>query len=194
MSVEQTTQLIQLVLNSVVMSVACALVLMGLTNRLNGIGDRIQTLHDQIAETGGSHGEMHADASWHHAIQLRKQLRRSQSRYKVNHFGVLAAYYALLFTVLSCFALALRGLLPWNGLISIALLLFMLGVAVLLVAIALTLFDLHLSDRSMREEMSKLFQGIGNRTAVSKLTPPKRTKSRSTSQPQPKPRPKVGMG
>jgi Protein of unknown function (DUF2721) len=157
------------------------------------MSDRIQALQDQIIDSDSSQVDLQADAYWHDAIQLRKQLRRHQSRHKINHLGVLATYYALLFTVLSCFALALRGLVDWNGLIFVALLLFVFGVGALLIAIVVTLADIHLNDRPMRDEMGKLFNGFTNRTSLSEVHSRQRSKSRSRPAPSNnrKPRPKA---
>ncbi|PZV12354.1 MAG: hypothetical protein DCF22_12585 [Leptolyngbya sp.] len=139
MSVEQTTQLIQLILNSVLMSVACALVLSGLTVRHAAISDRIEdTQQDNRLKTD-------LDIARHHSM-ARRQLRRLQQRHSISRYSVLTAYYALLFSGLSCFALALRGILDWNWLISVALGIFVFGIAALLVAVGLTLLEIHLSD------------------------------------------------
>lgn len=139
MSVEQTTQLIQLILNSVLMSVACALVLSGLTVRYAAIGDRLEENHPD------NQPNTHLDLARNHSM-TRRQLRRLQQRYSLSRHSILTAYYALLFSGLSCFALALRGILDWNWLISVALGVFVLGIASLLVAVGLTLLEMHLSD------------------------------------------------
>lgn len=139
MSVEQTTQLIQLILNSVLMSVACALVLSGLTVRHATIGDRLEESRQDEPLNAN------LDLTRDHPMP-RRQLRRLQQRYSISRYSVLTAYYALLFSTLSCFALAVRGILDWNWLISIALGIFVLGTAALLVAVGLTLIEIHLSD------------------------------------------------
>ena len=139
MSVEQTTQLIQLILNSVLMSVACALMLSSLTVRHDAIGDRLEEgRQDDRLNTN-------LDLARNHSM-TRRQLQRLQQRYSISRYSVLTAYYALFFSALSCFTLALRGILDWNWLISIALGIFVLGIATLLVAVGLTLIEIHLSD------------------------------------------------
>ncbi|MBM0740558.1 DUF2721 domain-containing protein [Phormidium sp. CLA17] len=150
MSVEQTTQLIQLILNSVLMSVTCALVLSGLTVRHAGIGDRLEdSYQDDRLKTN-------LDPARYHSL-TRRQLRRLQQRYSISRYSVLTAYYALFFSALSCFALALRGILDWNWLISVALGIFVLGIAALLVAVGLTLMEIHLSDSPLLAEPSNLW-------------------------------------
>lgn len=159
MSVEQTTQLIQLILNSVLMSVACALVLGGLTARYAAIGSQIQAFsrsgetnaHTALREAG-SHET--ASEAWGYS---RSALQHLKYRYTLSRCTVLAGYYALFFSILSCFVLTLRGLLNWNGLIPVALGCFVFGVATLLLALVLTLVDWHLSDRALLEEAQQLF-------------------------------------
>jgi hypothetical protein len=152
MSVEQTTQLIQLILNSVLMSVACALVISGLTVRHAKICDRLEELsgQDDLLSTD-------RDSLRSQPILARKQLRHWQNRHILSRYSVLTAYYALFFSTASCFALALRSILLWNWLISVALGIFVFGISALLVAVGLTLLEIHLSDRPLLDEASRLW-------------------------------------
>lgn len=158
MSVEQTTQLIQLILNSVLMSVACALVLGGLTARHSTFSAHLQSLNRLGSDAASHHAPYSSADLLRGRAYNRTQLRRFQSRYQLSRYSVMAAYYALFFSVLSCFSLALRGLLQWNSLITVAMGLFVLGITVLLLAIGFTLIDLHLGDFSMGEEVKRLLQ------------------------------------
>lgn len=160
MSVEQTTQLIQLILNSVLMSVACALVLGGLTARHSAIAEQIQAMRQ--SEDGTVLDVVRSRR------QGRSQLRRLQYRYTISRYSVLVAYYALLFSIFSCFTLTVRGMINWNGLIPIALVLFVVGVATLLVSVGLTLVDWHLSDRPMLDEARRLLS-LGSEERLSRL-------------------------
>ncbi|NJP11214.1 MAG: DUF2721 domain-containing protein [Leptolyngbyaceae cyanobacterium RU_5_1] len=160
MSVEQTTQLIQLILNSVLMSVVCALVLGGLVARHAGIDDRLQALNRQTSdglENDSWRNNFASETLRERSSQTRRHLRQLQHRHRISHYSVLAAYYALLFSITSCFALSVRGAIDWSWLIPISLGLFAFGIAVLLVAIGLTLVDLHLSDRPLLDEARRLF-------------------------------------
>jgi len=161
MSVEQTTQLIQLILNSVLMSVACALVLGGLTARHSAIAEQLQAWHHSEETTA-------LESVRNRRGQSRSQIRRLQYRYTISRYSVVAAYYALLFAIVSCLTLALRGMINWNGLISLALVLFVVGVATLLVSVGLTLVDWHLSDRPMLDEARRLLS-LGNDERLSHL-------------------------
>lgn len=155
MSVEQTTQLIQLILNSVLLSVACALILGGLTARHAALSQQLQSW--SYAEQGGGGQMLPANfTQWSRSRLGRKQIQRLRYRYQITRYSVLSAYYALFFAGVSCLALVLRGMVEWNGLIPVALGLFVLSVATLLVAVGLTLIDWHFGDRAILDEIQKL--------------------------------------
>jgi len=148
MSIEQTTQLIQLISNSLLMVIACGLVLGRLWMRHAALEEQLRSANHQCADrlsvSGGSD----------RLLSAKKMLRQLQRRYTVVHFSLLAAHYALLFAVGSTFALALRMLVNLEWLISIALALFVVGMTTLLLAIGFTLVDLHHSDRSLWDEIT----------------------------------------
>ncbi len=150
MSVEQTTQLIQLILNSVLMGVVCALVLGGLTARHSALGEEIQSLYQAGPQ------DPNLDSIRSQVMQQRQQRRYFHTRYRIVGYSVLMAYYALLFSILSGFLLALRGLLGWDWLIPVALVLFAIGISTLLVAVGLTLIEWHLSNRPLLDEAGNL--------------------------------------
>lgn len=150
MSVEQTTQLIQLMLNSMLMSVVCALVLGGLTARHSTLSEEIQVLQQAGAQ------EANGDGVRSQVLQQRRQQRYFHTRYRIMGYSVMMAYHALFFSILSGFLLALRGLFGWDWLIPVALALFALGIAALLVAVGLTLIEWHLSNRPLLDEAGNL--------------------------------------
>ncbi len=162
MSVEQTTQLIQLILNSVLMSVACALLLGGLTAHHAAIAHQLQLLTQRGLDGTDSRWrsesalDLSGNPSGNPSGNLRRQLQLAQYRYRLSRYSVLSAYYALLFAIISCFALTIRGMLDWNWLIPFALALFVLGVSTLLVAVGLTLIDFHLSGNPLLDEARRL--------------------------------------
>ncbi|GAB4339275.1 MAG: hypothetical protein OHK0047_29970 [Leptolyngbyaceae cyanobacterium] len=148
MSVEQTTQLIQLMLNSMLMGVVCALVLGGLTARHSTLSEEIQALQQAgVQETNRE--AVRSQVS-------RRQQRYFHTRYRIMGYGVMMAYYALLFSILSGFLLALRGLFGWDWLVPVALALFAIGISTLLVAVGLTLIEWHLSNRPLLDEAGNL--------------------------------------
>ncbi|NJK53935.1 MAG: DUF2721 domain-containing protein [Leptolyngbyaceae cyanobacterium SU_3_3] len=149
MSVEQTTQLIQLILNSVLMIVACAFVLGGLLLRRSALENRLQTTSLEYYQV------LHLtyDSQGDRLLRLKKQLRRLQQQIQSSYNGVLTIYYALMLFVASTFALALRTVVNHTWLISLAMLLFIIGVGILLLSIAIVLLDLYQADRPFWQEM-----------------------------------------
>jgi hypothetical protein len=171
MDVAQTTQLIYLMLNSVLMMNACALLLAGLLSRQTVVRDRVQTASREFVAS------VHLSAVPRNgnAITLReprqfllkKQLRQMHQRFRAASNSVLAVSYALLLFVASTLMLALRALVNLDGLIPIALGLFSVGVGILLMGIVLMLYDLHMSDRSLWQEVKELV-GVGRNSNEAK--------------------------
>lgn len=175
MSVEQSTQLIQLILNSILISVACALVLGGLTARQAALEERLQLLarqyYDYADQLEGSSGFRGDRLSY-----VKKALRQLQYRCQISHYSVLAVHYALLFSIVSVLILAFRTAITLDWLIPVALACFILGVAITLLGVGLTLIDLHLSDRPLLEDM----RGILN-LGISDDSYPATARSRRTT-------------
>lgn len=160
MSVEQTTQLIQLILNSVLMMVACALLLNRVSLRQTALEERLQAARQYSDLLSSEHRiDSHGIDRSTRVLQAKKHLRQLQYRYKVVRYGVLADSYALLGAIASTLTLALRTLMNVEWLVPLSLGLFVIGVALLLLGVGLTLIDLHTVDRSLWEEITSLFGG-----------------------------------
>jgi uncharacterized BrkB/YihY/UPF0761 family membrane protein len=142
MSVEQTSQLIQLIMNSVLMGVVCALVLNGMSARCAALEEAWRRLDEEEREV--------------RYASRRKLWRRLHQRLQVSHYSVLAGYYALLFSLLSLLLLALRAVLQFDLLVSGAIGLFGIGVTALLLSVGLGLIEMHWSDLPMLEEFKGL--------------------------------------
>lgn len=152
MNVEQTTQLIQLILNSLLMTVACSIVLGRAWVRYTDLEKRLYSLRSLYVERSGpTWVEQH--------LQVRKQVRHWLHRSLLSYASLLTAYYALLLAVASTFTLALRGLINFPWLIPASIVLFLLALGGLLLAIGLTLLDLHLSRRPLRQEVLTMVSG-----------------------------------
>jgi Protein of unknown function (DUF2721) len=165
MDIEQTTQLIQLILNSILMVNVCVLLLIGLMPRQTGLNQRLQTIGREYAEllhdtplarsidlpTGRNHRQLH----------LKKQLRQLQQRYKTAQSVVVLTCSALLLFTASTLLLALRTIVNGLWLIPGSLGLFCMGIAILLLSIIVTLIDLNATERSLWQEL-KEWLGIGS--------------------------------
>ena len=153
MSIEQTNQLILLILNSVLMTLLSAALLGGAWLRQNTLSAQLQqvcrryyqmTHRPQTAETYLSNSEK--DSLKADLKRMRDQRQRLSNQYIWSHVGMLTLHVVVLIFGVSLFALALRSLLLFDGLISTALFLFTLGSAGLLAGTGCILIDLVQGD------------------------------------------------
>lgn len=116
MNIEQTSQLLQLILNSVLLSGVCAAVLGMVLWREQGLRSHLLRLNA-------------IDIDMTSADRRRKQRHDVRRWHRYEHHNLSLSYGALLSSLLSCFLLAGRSLMNWNGLIIGGLALF--GVSIL---------------------------------------------------------------
>lgn len=165
MDIEQTTQLIQLILNSILMVNVCVLLLIGLLPRQTGLNQRLQAIGREYAEllhdTPLARSIDLPPGREHRQIHLKKQLRQLQQRYKTAQSGVVLTCSALLLFTASTLLLALRTIVNGLWLIPSSLGMFCMGIAILLLSIIVTLIDLHATERSLWQEL-KEWLGIGS--------------------------------
>lgn len=163
MSVEQTTQLIQLILNSMLMMVACALLLSRISLRQTALEEGLQAARQSLErlDLGNEHWSegKGVDRSTSRVLQAKKHLRQLQHRYRVVRYSVLANAYALVCAIASTLTLALRTLINLEWLVPISLGLFVFGVTLLLLGVGLMLLDLHTADRALWDEITSLLIG-----------------------------------
>ncbi|HEY9622280.1 MAG TPA: DUF2721 domain-containing protein [Crinalium sp.] len=150
MTVEQTSQLIQLILNSVLMVTACVIVLGVLLVRHTAVNNRLQQMNQEYFQLL-SHAVLLRGAR---LLQIKAQLQQLRQRYRTSHRSLLSVYYALILLVVSTFLVALRTMIDWQGLITISLVFFTLGVGVLLFSIGFALLDFRSSQRSLWQEVN----------------------------------------
>lgn len=153
MSVEQTTQLIQLILNSVLLTVACALTLGRLGMRHSAIEERLQMANRRYTELLGVGEE---SAPGQKLTQAKKSRRHLQRHRRLVHYSLLAVNYALLFSIISLLVMSLRALVNGDWLIVLALGLFVVSAGLLLVGIGVALLDLHSSQLPLWNEVKDM--------------------------------------
>ncbi|MEB3292757.1 MAG: hypothetical protein VKJ24_06325 [Synechococcales bacterium] len=125
MTVEQTTQLIQLVFNSVLMVLASGAILGSLLIRQQGLERRLR-----LAKS---------DRRFQSRLLRSRHLRRLQQQIRHNERSLLVINVTCLLFIASALSVGLRSLLPWNELILLSLLLFLTGMATFLVGSLLIL-------------------------------------------------------
>lgn len=123
MDIEQTTQLLQLILNSLLLTGICAVWMVVLVVRLQGLRDWLQDQGSQVPVRWL--GPPDPRSSTRRQVSVRRGYRSLQQ-------SLLLASYALAGASASAVLLAGRSLLNWNGLIIGALVLFLVGLVLLL--------------------------------------------------------------
>lgn len=179
MDVAQTSQLIQLILNTVLLVNACGLLLAGLLPRQSAAYNRVRTFAREYAESLEAPAGTRSDRS----LQLKKQLRQLQSQHRAAHNSVLAVHCALLFLVVSTFLLAARTVTSLSWLIPGSLLLFATGAGMLLLGLGLTLVDLCMEERSLWQDLKDLLSGNKGPGELRQQLRWRRTRSSELSQP-----------
>lgn len=179
MDIEQTYQLLQLILNSVVMVAACVVLLSGLLRRHGALSEQLRQTQrayeylDRLRRRNFFQGSSSEDSDYpigevasdraatvyQQLSFLKRQLHQLRQRYRSTHYSVLAIHYALLFLVGSTLLIMLRTVIAVNSLIPLALVLFIAGVSIQLLAVSLTLYDLHAAHRSLWVELRQLLVG-----------------------------------
>lgn len=160
MSVEQTTQLIQLILNSVLLMVVCVIALGRLGVRQASLEETLKATTRQYATlwqvAREAKGSQQRSSFQHRLVQAKKVLRQQQQHYLLSYYSLLATYYAFLFSIFSIFTLTLRTLIQGDWLIGFALGLFMVSVTGLLAGVGLTLVELHNSKLPFWDEIEEI--------------------------------------
>ncbi|MEM9089956.1 MAG: hypothetical protein AAGC93_14555 [Cyanobacteria bacterium P01_F01_bin.53] len=172
MSIEQTNQLILLILNSVLMSLLSAMLLGGAWLRQNSLSQQLHQVQRRYRQmthqtalnfaiasvTGSDSPEQTPDRTAgvpqtiHQAVnqaqakadlkKVRDRRQQLSTQYRWSHIGMLTLHSVLMIFGVSLFTLALRSLLAIDLLISAALFLFALGAGGLLAGTGCILMDL----------------------------------------------------
>lgn len=190
MSIEQTNQLILLMLNSVLMTLLSSLLLGGAWLRQNTLLQQLQKMRGQSPAKGGSHYRQITGSSAFnttaepptysttttHRIthpsglppelkHVRASRQQLSKQYQWSRVGMLILHTTLLTFSVSLFALSLRSLLPFDSLISAALFLFTVGAAELLIGCGCILIDFakgNARDESLGQTLAKILQQLNH--------------------------------
>lgn len=147
MSIAETSQLLQLILNSVLLMGTCALLLTGLAVRYGAVCRQRRGLQRSYQIL-----LRQSDPLSDRLPLIRAQLRQLRRQYRWVRAALMFGNLAILLSVGSTFNLALRTLWQWDQLIQLALLLFLLSSGMLLVSLSLWLMDCRLSHRWVAQD------------------------------------------
>ncbi|MEM8546450.1 MAG: hypothetical protein AAGF66_20950 [Cyanobacteria bacterium P01_H01_bin.119] len=144
MTVQQTSQLIQLILNAALMLGVCVLLWGGLWLRHTALADRLKTLHlDYIRLFHTLPVDEHKRDCRDRLQTLRRQQRYLQYHCRMAKRCALVLHYALLGFIFSIFALAARCLFYLDWLVPVSMVVFTAGTALLLLCVGLALMDIQ---------------------------------------------------
>lgn len=138
MSVDQTSQLIQLLLNSLLMMALCGGVAIGLILRQTAIVSQIRLLKPLYSDALNGVKLLAPERF----LQLKSQLRLLRHQYRLLGFACWSANSALILSAASTLLLALRTLVFFDRLIPLSLLLFTASSAMLLFSLVMGLLSL----------------------------------------------------
>ncbi|MEL6553126.1 MAG: hypothetical protein AAFQ63_06670 [Cyanobacteria bacterium J06621_11] len=144
MSIEQTNQLILLILNSVLMTLLTSVLLGGAWLRQHSLFKQLNQVRSHYYRLTHINNAKKTISQSPDALELRKIREHRQQliyQYHWSRAGLISLHAAVLVFGVSLFALALRSLLPFDQLISSALFLFVLGAAGLLIGTGCLLID-----------------------------------------------------
>ena len=162
MSIEQTNQLILLILNSALMMMLSAGLLGGAWLRQNTLSQQLHQAKSRYQRLTHSHGNTDAsefdepdhsglDSSKAHIKASLKRVRdhrlQLNHQYQWSHRGMLMLHTALIVFGSSLLALSLRSLFDFDSLIVLSLILFTLGSAGLIAGSGCILVDLAQGSR-----------------------------------------------
>ena len=187
MSIEQTSQLISLILNSVLMTVLAAALLGGLWLRQNSLYLQLQQVQKQYRRLTHQSDGLEAEAMQYadgmalpsqSSAQLKINLKKANlkkvrdrrqkliGQYHWSYTSMLILHAVLLTFGVSLLALSLRSLFLIDGLISTALVLFALGVIGLVAGISCLLVDLSQGNGgsdSLSYSLAKILSAVAQK-------------------------------
>lgn len=150
MTLEQTNQLLQLILNSVLMVIASGFLLAGLLLRQASLEQR---LHWTIAERSQALNRSTIEAA---RPALHRKFRYLKQQIRANQQSALCLTIACILLITSTLCLALRSLLNVDELVQSSLILFAVGTGAFLLGILRFLLTLYSSPRSIVDELKSI--------------------------------------
>jgi hypothetical protein len=156
---------IQFILAPVVMITSCAVLLNGLLARYAAVNDRLRTMdHERFDLLVRSVALGSSEANHEKALvderldEIDTQLPILLRRHQVLRDGLLALYGAILVFVAAMFAIATVVIASLPAVTYGALVLFLLGNALLLFSVLLIVIEVRMSHRALRYEVGRLLR------------------------------------
>jgi hypothetical protein len=159
MNAEMIARTIQLILAPVVMVTACAIMLGGLLGHYAAINDRLRIMaHERLDLLHGASGDLStalpsADAfAGERLQQIDVQMPDLLRRHKLVRDAVLTIYCAILIFIASMFVIAFAAAVNSTWVAIVALVMFLMGTAILLWGVLLTALEVRTSHLAIQFE------------------------------------------
>jgi hypothetical protein len=159
MTIDAIFRTISLTLAPVVMITSCAILLNGILTRYESVSARMRAMHHERLELleGLGHtstsGMPTVGLSTQRIHEIELQLPKLLLRHKLIHNAVLSENASIVLFVTSMFIIALAVLTNSQNIATVALLIFLIGTATLLVGVILTTLELSRSQREVAYEI-----------------------------------------
>jgi hypothetical protein len=165
MTAETIARTIQLILAPVVMVSACAILTGGILSHYAAINDRLRALtRERLELLRGPDGALSVALATGDAFkqerlgEIDRQLPELARRLELVHHALLAVYGAILIFVLSMFVIALAALGGSAALAGAALVVFLVGTAVMLTGVLLVALEIRRSNDAIQYEVHRVMQ------------------------------------
>ena len=159
MTPDAVARTIQLVLAPVVVVSASSIFVGGLLAHYTNLSDRIRALTAErrdLARRVASAG-VDADAlNTDRLVQIDVELPDLTHRHRLLHHAVLAIYLAILILVASMVLMAVAGVAPVDWLMGVVVVVFVSGVLVMLLGVALVALEVRTSHRALEFEVRQV--------------------------------------
>jgi hypothetical protein len=151
-SIAQTVEAIQAILAPAIMISACGLLLLGMQNKYGRINDRMRSLAHERLDLVPRRGEPLADAR---IAAIDRQMPDLLRRNKTQHDAVLMLFWAVIVFVLDTFLIAASLFIaPVVGNV-LALILFLIGMALVLWSSIQAAMEIRISTRAVTLEIQE---------------------------------------
>jgi len=155
MNVETVARNIQIILAPVVMVTACAILLQGLLGRYSAFNDRLRLMVGERLKL--LYTERPGDPFRTERLrQIDATIPLLLAHHRKAHDAVLAVYAAALIFVVDMFVIAFAAIYQWVWLADAALLLFLAGIAVLILGIMITALEVRTSHVALHYEVMRV--------------------------------------
>ncbi len=163
MNVETITRAIQFILAPVVMVTSCAILVGGMLTLYGDLNGRLRSLaRERLDLLRGSNDSLEVPPGMSDAFKTERlreidaQLPGLLRRHELVHHAVLAVYFAIMIFVVSMLAIALAVIPNSAALATVALIVFLIGTAVLLVGVVLIGLEVRTSNMAVRYEVTRV--------------------------------------